>query len=283
MAKTLGVVLKRDTPEAGEAFLRVRRLAPENRYIAVEPEEVELPLGLERVNQAEFERSSELVVVLGGDGTHIHAASLLPTRVIPVLGINLGHLGFMAEVNVDEIERAVPQALAGELPYVDRLRLDANLVRGDESVFSARVLNDVVLSPTNMARLALYRIERDGALMTSLRGDGVVVATPTGSTAYSMAAGGPILTPGLNAIAVTPICPHSLAQRPLVVSTDAKLTIHIAGATDVYATFDGQVGTAANPGDHLDIRAAPIPTRLLRVPWRDYFQTLRVKLRWGEA
>lgn len=281
MTTTLGVVLKRQHPSAGEAFEHVRRSVPDARIITVEPDHAPLPDGVERVSHEEFERS-DLVVVLGGDGTLIHAASLLPNVAVPILAANLGRLGFMAAFSVEDLAEALPAALAGTLPHVDRIRLDAKVLRDGEVLVQRRVLNDAALTPTNMARLSEYRIERGGKLVTSLRGDGVVVSTPTGSTAYSMAAGGAILAPGLNAIAITPVSPHSLTQRPLVVTTELPIRIFVAGTREVFATLDGQTGVEAQPGACLEVMTAPVPVRLLQDPARDYFQTLREKLGWGE-
>lgn len=282
MATTIGLVIKRDDAGAREAFRHVAKLGTQHRLITVEKRPVAIPDGVHRVEPSVFESDAELMVVLGGDGTLIHAASLLPNRIVPILGVNLGRLGFMAAFAVDELANALPAALAGDLPHVDRIRLDAKVWRADEVLIERRILNDAALTPTKMARLSEYRIERDGGLVTSLRGDGVVVATPTGSTAYSMAAGGSILAPGLEAIAITPISPHSLTQRPLVVSCDTPIRIHVAGSREVYATLDGQVGVEAQPGDYLEVERAPVACRLLQAPWRDYFQTLREKLGWGE-
>ncbi|MEL6543252.1 MAG: NAD(+)/NADH kinase [Myxococcota bacterium] len=282
MAKTLGIVLKREHPAAHEAFEHVVRASTAGRFITVEGPQTPLPEKLERVSVDEFETESDVVVVLGGDGTLIHAASLLRTQIKPVLGVNLGRLGFMAAFAVDELDRALPAAFAGELPHVDRLRLDAKVCRNGRVMLERRILNDAALTPAGMARLSQYQIFQGQQLVTSLRGDGVVVATPTGSTAYSMAAGGSILTPGLDAIAITPISPHSLTQRPLVVSTELPIRIIVSGQREVHATLDGQVGVEARPGDSLQLELAPVPMRLLQAPWRDYFQTLREKLKWGE-
>ncbi|MEO1481684.1 MAG: NAD(+)/NADH kinase [Myxococcota bacterium] len=281
MGITLGVVLKRQHPSAGEAFEHVRRSVADARFVTVEPDDTPLPDGIERVSQEEFARS-DLVVVLGGDGTLIHAASLLPDVAVPIVAANLGRLGFMAAFSVEELSQVLPAALGSRLPHVDRIRLDAKVVRDGVVLVERRVLNDAALTPTNMARLSEYRIERGDKLVTSLRGDGVVVATPTGSTAYSMAAGGSILAPGLNAIAITPVSPHSLTQRPLVVTTELPIRIFVAGTREVFATLDGQTGVEAQPGAYLEVMIAPVPVRLLQHPSRDYFQTLREKLGWGE-
>lgn len=155
--------------------------------------------------------------------------------------------------------------------------------RGDEVALQGRVLNDAVVNQLGLARIAQYRIMLRGELVTALRADGVIVATPTGSTAYAMAAGGSILAPEMACIGITPICPHALTQRPLVVAPDGEISVTLESDRDVFASLDGQSGHALRPGDSIVVRRAPVGTRLFSVPWRSYFQTLRTKLRWGEG
>lgn len=283
----VGVVVKRNVKEAVDALRRVHKIA-QGVPILVEDNgalnQGELPEGVRIVGRSEFAKVSDLVVVIGGDGTLIHAASLLRDRVVPIVGINLGHVGFLTAVSIDEIERAIPLALESALPHLDRMRLDVSVksMMGDV-IAEKRVLNDVTLTPTVMARLAEYRIVQSGELVTSLRGDGIIVSTPTGSTAYSMAAGGSIIWPGLAAIAVTPICPHSLTQRPLILDANGDLDIRLVGRNEVVTTLDGQSSCPFNAGDILTVTIAPVPTRLLSLPGGSFFQTLRSKLHWGSA
>ncbi|MBC7794702.1 MAG: NAD(+)/NADH kinase [Clostridia bacterium] len=283
----LGVIVKRNVKEALEALRRVHKAA-RGTPILVEDNgaisQAEVPEGVRIVGRNEFAKVSDFIVVIGGDGTLIHAASLVRDRVVPIVGINLGHVGFLTAVSIDEIERAIPLALEGGLPHLDRMRLDVRVtsMMGDV-VTEKRVLNDVALTPTVMARLAEYRIVQDGQLVTSLRGDGIIVSTPTGSTAYSMAAGGSIIWPGMNAIAVTPICPHSLTQRPLILDATGDLDIRLVGKSEVTATLDGQSSCRFTTGDILTVTIAPVPTRLLSLPGGSFFQTLRSKLHWGST
>jgi len=290
MTRVVGVVLRPGAPEALEALRSVQEKYPEVQ-ILVEAEGhhalSDVPEGVRPVSVETFENESDLVLVFGGDGTLIHAASLLKSRVVPILGINMGHIGFLTEVTLDEVHSALELALDGGLPHVDRLRLDVEILRRIEGsprvVFSHRILNDTVLSPQAIARIATYRVELEGELVTMIRGDGVIISTPTGSTAYGMAAGGSILTPGLEAIAIVPLCPHQLSQRPIVLRPDGELSISLEGESTVFATCDGQRGQAFAPGDRMVIRRAPVATRVLSVPWRGYFQTLRTKLGWGDG
>ncbi len=281
----LGVVLKKNAKEALGALKRIHAIA-QNTPILVENNgavaQGDLPEGVRIVPGSEFAKVADLVIVLGGDGTLIHAASLLRDRVVPMIGVNLGHVGFLTDIAMDEIERAVPLALESRLLPLDRMRLDVRVttMMGD-LVMEKRVLNDATLTPGRMARLAEYRILAGGELVTSMRGDGLIISTPTGSTAYSMAAGGSIIWPGLNAVAVTPICPHSLTQRPLVLDPAGELEVRLVGQGDAVATFDGQSSCPFGTGDVMSVTVAPVPTRILSLPGSSYFQILRAKLRWG--
>ncbi|MCK5689311.1 NAD(+)/NADH kinase, partial [Myxococcota bacterium] len=271
--------------EALSALREAVNLIPDARFLIENAGHHALPSCPDRVEPVSpevLEQESDVVLVLGGDGTLIHAASILQNRLVPILGVNLGFIGFMTEVTLDELEKVLPRAIEGSLPYVDRMRLDVEIWRDGQKLIESRVLNDAVLSPSALARIARYRIALDGEQVTTMRADGVIIATPTGSTAYSMAAGGPILTPGLSAIAVTPICPHALTQRPLVVQPLGDLRLTIDSESPVYATLDGQQGIEFRAGDSMIIREAAVPARLLGVPWRNYFQTLRTKLNWGD-
>ena len=284
--RTVGVVVKPNAPEAVEALKTLVSQHPELRFVA---ESIgyhaleELPSEIDRVEPIDFQNVADLVVVLGGDGTLIHASRLLQERAVPVLGINIGTIGFMTDVALDELGKGFRAAVAGELPYHDRMRLRAYVQRGESITHEAVLLNEVVLSHFALARLATYSILSQGKLVTRIRGDGVIAATPTGSTAYSLAAGGSILTPGIHAIAVTPISPQQLTQRQLIVDASSVLSFRVESESKVLITFDGQKGYDFHPGDELVVQDAKLPLRLLHVPWRSYFETLRSKLGWGDA
>jgi NAD+ kinase len=282
--RTVAVVAKPGVAEAAQDLQRLRKLAPELDLL-IEREghhaRIELPEGVQRVSAEELAERADLVVVLGGDGTFIHAASLLNERVVPILGVNLGHIGFLTEVTRDELPEAFARARRGELPYSDRMRLDVEIRRNDKVISRHRVLNDAVLAPQAMARISSYRIRYGGELVTTLRGDGVIVATPTGSTAYAMAAGASIVSPDLDAVLVVPICPHQLSQRPLVLSAKREVELSLESEGAVFATCEGQSGQEFRRGDVMLLRRAPVPTRILGQPGRSFFQTLREKLRWG--
>lgn len=227
---------------------------------------------------------SDLLVVLGGDGTLIHAAALLEGAPIPILGVNMGSLGFMTEVPVTETYRILERVLAGNYEVDRRMKLDVKLVRGDgPPIFQGQVLNDVVISKGALARIADLETTLDGTLVTLYKADGIIVATPTGSTAYSLSADGPIVHPSLDVVVISPICPHTLTQRPVVVPPDRPIHVELKSDNgEVFLTLDGQSGLAMRQGDRVAIRRSEDRVLLVKNPRLDYFSILREKLRWGE-
>ncbi len=227
---------------------------------------------------------SDMVLVLGGDGTMLSAARLLEERAVPILGVNMGGLGFLTEITLDQLYPALEKVFALEFMVEERLMLRADIHRHGEHVAKATVLNDVVVSKGTLARMIEIQILIDGQFVTRLRGDGLIVSTPTGSTAYSLSAGGPIIHPTVQALILTPICPHTLTHRPLLVprgvALEVTLTSQVEGAM---ATFDGQVGVALVQGDTVAIAVSEHRTQLIRLPDRTYYDLLRRKLKWGDS
>ena len=227
---------------------------------------------------------SDMVLVLGGDGTMLSAARLLEERAVPILGVNMGGLGFLTEITLDQLYPALEKVFAQEFMVEERLMLRADIHRHGEHVAKATVLNDVVVSKGTLARMLEIQILIDGQFVTRLRGDGLIVSTPTGSTAYSLSAGGPIIHPTVQALILTPICPHTLTHRPLLVprgvALEVTLTSQVEGAM---ATFDGQVGVALVQGDTVAIAVSEHRTQLIRLPDRTYYDLLRRKLKWGDS
>jgi NAD+ kinase len=225
---------------------------------------------------------ADMVIVLGGDGTMLSAARLVEERSVPILGINMGGLGFLTAVGGEHLYKTLERVFAGDYAIEERLMLRARLARRGKPVAEATVLNDVVVTKGELSRMIAMTIAIDGQFVTSLRGDGLIVSTPTGSTAYSMSAGGPIVSPSVNALVLTPICPHTLTHRPLLVPGAAKLAVtltsHDKGAM---VTFDGQVGMAIREDDTVTITPSRHRTRLIRFPERTYYDVLRRKLKWG--
>jgi NAD+ kinase len=242
------------------------------------------PSAAESAKSSEIARDADLVVVLGGDGTLIAAARLVGEREVPILGVNLGSLGFLTEITLDELYPSVERCLAGDFEVSERMMLLASVERGGEVVELHRVLNDVVINKGALARIIDMETSVDGQYLTTFKADGLIVSTPTGSTGYSLSANGPILHPALACISVTPICPHTLTNRPLVVGGDAHISIRLDSGIDeaVFLTLDGQVGVKLVRGDLVQIRKAEQATRLVQSRSKDYFEVLRTKLKWGE-
>ena len=224
--------------------------------------------------------SIDVLVILGGDGTFLHGASLVADHGVPLLGINLGTLGFMAHYPLSEAQAAVEAAADGKLPIEERMRLTVTVRSAGKQVESRTALNEAVLQRATPRLLDLLA-ELDGDPITIYKADGLIVSTPTGSTAYNLAAGGPILTPDLEAIVLTPICPHTLTNRPVVIRADARASVTNVSAQAVTMTVDGRWSRDLAPGDSIDVRKAERPLRTFRPP-SSFFAVLRRKLSWGE-
>ena len=225
----------------------------------------------------------DMIVVLGGDGTMLNVARLVCERGVPILGVNLGGLGFITEVQKEEVCNAMDKTLSGEYSIEDRMMLTAHIHRHGEKIAEYTVLNDVVINKGALARIIDLETYINKAYVTIFKADGLIVSTPTGSTAYSLSAGGPVLYPTLDCIILTPICPHTLTNRPTVLPDDALIEIMLKSVSeDVFLTLDGQVGFSLRKDDVVEIKRSPFKTRLIIPFERDYFQILRTKLKWGE-
>lgn len=224
-----------------------------------------------------------LVVVLGGDGTLISVARQVGNVPVPILGVNLGSLGFLTEITLDELYPALERVLSGEFSVSNRMMLDAVVRREQQEIRRFRVLNDIVINKGALARIIDMEAWVDNAYLTTFKADGLIIASPTGSTAYNLAAGGPIIDPGLHCFVVSPICPHMLTNRPIIVSDEAIVRIEVKfQGQEVAITADGQVGMPLQGGDVVEVRKARNGTLLVKSPTKDYFEVLRTKLRWGE-
>jgi len=229
-------------------------------------------------------RECDLILVLGGDGTLIAAAREVSPREIPILPINLGSLGFLTSFTIGELYTALEETLAGHLPASERVMLTATLLRGEQVVESQRVLNEAVITKGALARMIEVELSIDEDFVCRYRADGLIVATPTGSTAYSMSAGGPIVHPAVESIIVTPICPHTLTDRPLVVGDRCNVEMRLRGpAESVYLTLDGQKGVLMESEDRVSIARANERLKLIQPKRKSYYEILRNKLKWGEA
>ena len=225
----------------------------------------------------------DFLVVLGGDGTLLHGAELVADRGVPLLGINLGTLGFLTTCPPEQGLQVLERALAGQLAVERRMRLRVLFTQENGERIQRFACNDVVINQGALARLMEFESFLDGRPITTYRADGLIISTPTGSTAYNLAAGGPIVSPHVQAMILSPICPHTLTNRPLVVPAASRVQVRLGtNAQNVLLTVDGQWGTPFTSGDQVEIHAANQPLLLYRPPEITYFDVLRTKLHWGE-
>lgn len=278
----IGFVLKPDKTEAGKLLEDLVPWVVKTGHVPVVTTEDQVsPAGAQIVPEASFGAECDVVVVLGGDGTILRAARLVADLGRPVLGINLGQLGFLAGFSPAEAKTALADALAGKLSMSPRMRLAVTYRRQGAEPITRHALNDAVIHQGAMARLIDVEAYCDGQLIAAYRADGLIIATPTGSTAYSMAAGGPIVVPGQAAMTITPICAHALTNRPLVIGARSTLRLQLAAdARGVILTVDGQWATSFLPGDVVEMTESQQPL-LLYASQQSFFDVMRDKLHWG--
>jgi len=228
-------------------------------------------------------RGTDLVIVAGGDGTLLSVARAAAPRGVPILGVNLGSLGFLTELQPDELYEGLSKVLSGAYEIEERQALRVRHRRGRRVRSEHAVLNDAVITKRALARMIVLDVQVDGDEVATYTSDGLILATPTGSTAYNLSAGGPILDPRMKAVDIAPICPHTMTYRPLVVPGSARVVVTLTSAREpVYLTLDGQVGFPMRHGDSVSVDTHPRPVRLVRVAEKGFFEVLRRKLRWGE-
>ncbi|MBI5815418.1 MAG: NAD(+)/NADH kinase [Nitrospinae bacterium] len=238
-----------------------------------------------RLTKVALAREADLIIVLGGDGTFLSVARLAEGRAVPILGVNLGGLGFLTEFAYEEMIPALESAVAGDYAYEDRIMLDVSVSREGKVVASYTVLNDVVINRVTLARMVTAMVAVDGVLVNEYTADGLIVSTPTGSTAYNLSAGGPIIHPSISAIIISPICPHTLSNRPIVIPDNLEIELSLSSSAqgEALLTLDGQVGYQVNYRDRITIRKSKEITRIIQSPYKNYYQLLRGKLKWGET
>jgi len=278
--KRIGIVAKRNRPEALEALKELAHWLDSRGLEVFVEEGVARVTGLRGLNPEGFRKEVDLIVVLGGDGTMLAAARMVAGAPVPILGVNLGGLGFLTVIPRDELYPAMERVLRGNFEVERRMTLKAVLTSPEPKEYT--VLNDVVINKGALARMITLRAEVDGQYLTTFRADGLIISTPTGSTAYCLAAGGPIVHPSLPAIIIVPICPHTLTNRPLLVPEGSKIGVTLSSeGEEVYLTLDGQVGLRLPQEAKVEITKAPGEVLLVKSPFRAYFELLRTKLRWG--
>lgn len=287
--RTVGIIAKlRDPSVSRQVAQLTQSLQGRNLKVLVEEATARLVDTDAAASRAIETIGSEIdvAIVIGGDGTMLRAARQLATHRVPIIGVNLGRVGFLADIPAEDMVAEVGKILDGGGEITSRMLLHAEVTRAGKKAHEAYALNDVVITKGELARLIEFETWLDGEFVSSARADGIIVATPTGSTAYALSAGGPILYPDLPAIALVPICPHTLSQRPLVVPAQSTVEIVMTGAAPgqhAHVTFDGQTSFALEDHDRVRVRRAGISVELLHPAGRSHFEVLRTKLHWGRT
>jgi NAD+ kinase len=282
--RAVGICVKPDQPQLAGLVREVARWL-EARDVEVRVDAVAAGwTDFEGLSKRDLAAKSDLLVVLGGDGTLLAAARAVGDGRVPILGVNLGTLGYLAETSSDELLESLDAALEGRMAIEQRMRLEVVLEGAGGASARYLALNDAVIGQSALSRMIYLDTRADGHRVTTYHADGLIVATPTGSTAYSLSAGGPLLMPDLGAFVLTPICPHTLTQRPIVLPERCEIEIRIQDTRggEVHLTVDGQVGQELGEGDRIRVRRAEHPVELLVPPERNRFEVMRTKLRWGE-
>jgi NAD+ kinase len=281
--KKVGIICKAGVPEPVELLKVLLPWLRQKDCEAYVDKETASVLNIEGTARSEIPSLAEVIVVLGGDGTMLSVARLVGEKGIPILGVNIGGLGFLTAVTKDELYSVLQTLLTGDCPVEERIMLTACVLRHSECIAEYLVVNDVVVNKGALARIIDLETYIDQSYVATFKADGLIVSSPTGSTAYALSAGGPILYPTLNSIVLAPICPHTLTNRPIVLPDNVVIDIVLRSQNeDVFLTIDGQVGFSLRQGDTVKVKKSEFKTRLFIPCERDYFQILRTKLKWGE-
>ena len=287
--KRIGIVLKPNQPDALKTVCElVSWLDERGITLTGTPElerhriQAETGCTVVQLPREDMAANVDLILVLGGDGTMIAVARMVGDHEVPVLGVNYGGLGYLAEFRIEELYQALESILSGNFRLDRRVMLDVALQRGGELVTQNRVLNDVVINKSALARIIEIEAYLNQRFVNSFRADGLIIPTPTGSTAYNLSVGGPVIFPSMNAVVITPICPFTLSNRPIVVPDNATIELHLkTDEEEVTLTLDGQVGFSLKVEDRVVIRKSSVTFNLVQPSNRNYFDVLRDKLRWG--
>lgn len=281
----IGIVTKPNEPRAAEIAARIARWAAEheiNLFVNDRVKESDLPGGIFSASAREIADHCDVLVALGGDGTMIATARLVSGRGTPVLGVNLGTLGYLTEFTIDDVLPALEYVMRGDYEIDRRLMLEWRVLRDGDQVGAGTALNDVVVNKSALARIIDIDCTVGGQYVTTYRADGLILSTPTGSTAYNLSAGGPIIAPGVEAIGIAPICPHALTNRPLVLPHYSEIRLRInTREQEVMLTSDGQTGMPLVADDRVELRKSARTFNTIAAKDRDYFEILRSKLKWS--
>ena len=281
--RRVNIVCKRKKEQALAAAQGVINGYGSRLHVALD-EDSARQIGFEKAFELEHVADDvDLIIVLGGDGTLLSVARQIRGKDVPILGVNLGGLGFLTEISLEELPEMLPRVLRGEYRTSVRSMLDVAVTREEEHVFDLSLLNDAVITKDTLARIIDIETYVDDEYLTTFRGDGLILSTPTGSTGYSLAAGGPILHPSLGHIVITPICPHTLTNRPIILPSEVSVRARLKSPDEkVILTLDGQIGFPLAYLDEVRVRRSRFAVSLVRSASNGYFNVLRNKLKWGE-
>lgn len=283
--KTIGLIVKNNEQAVIDTFQRLHDYLISHQYSVLFDQSVDSLLkDVEFVDRTTLGQQSQLVIVIGGDGTLLNAARSLADSNTPILGINLGRLGFLVDVSPDDMIDVMDKVLAGHYKDECRFLLQATVIRDDEALVSSSAFNDIVVHIRDVARMIDFSTYIDDVFVNEQRADGLVISSPTGSTAYALSSGGPLIHPSLEAIVLVPICPHTLSNRPIVIGADSKIEIVINknNRSTPQVSWDGQSNFDLEPGDRIIIERKTTDVHLIHPEFYDYFEILRAKLRWSE-
>jgi NAD+ kinase len=287
--KRIGIIAKQNKPEVAPVIKNlVEWLQPKKIEVYIEkgmekwiPPTLTGP-HLNSIGREEIPTHAEVIIVLGGDGTLLSVARLIGDREVPILGVNLGGLGFLTEITLKELYRVLERVVGGDFVTDERVVLNASVIRRGERMAEFIVLNDAVVNKGALARIIDLETTINGEYLTTFKSDGLILSTPTGSTAYNLSAGGPIVYPSLHCIIITPICPHTLTNRPIMIPDDVEIRVALkTKQQEVILTLDGQQGFTLEFEDVVEVRKAEGRILLIKSPYRHYFEVLREKLKWG--
>lgn len=281
--KRIGIITKLRKPEAVEVVRKLNPWLKERGREGFIDVEAASSIGEKGFQRSEIPSLVDMIIVLGGDGTLLSVARLVGDQGVPILGVNLGGLGFITEVPLDDLYNTLERIFNNDYFIEERLMLIAHVHRQGERIAEYNVLNEVVINKGALARIIELETYINKTYVTTFRADGLILSTPTGSTAYSLSAGGPIIYPTLHSFVLTPICPHTLTNRPIVLPAESLVEVILKSESgDVFLTLDGQVGFSLKYGDVVEVKKSEGKIKLISSPERDYFKILRTKLKWGE-
>jgi NAD+ kinase len=278
----IGIIAKQNKPEAVQVVKELVRWLKDRKVDCFVEPEMAKAVGHPSLDKEAMPRAVDMAVVLGGDGTLLAAARTFQKKQVPILGVNLGGLGFLTEITLGELYPMLESILQGDYKTDERMLLTARVWRNGKEIDAFTVLNDVVITKGALARIIELETMVDNAYLTTFRADGLIISTPTGSTGYSLSAGGPIVYPSLQSIIITPICPHNMTNRTIIVPKEAVISATLcSGDQEVFLTLDGQVGFEMLPQDRVEVQKGEGFVKLIKSPSRGYFELLRQKLMWG--